>query len=141
MKAKITLYGHSFCPQVRPVRAVLEHNGVVYDYVDIRKDDTGRLRVKEINGGNESVPTLVFADGSTLTEPSRESLLAHLDSLGYGLTPLSTSDRILIQLGNPLISIFGAGLLISGWIVDALPIVSLGIFLGLLPFIVRIFRK
>ncbi|MCJ7569326.1 MAG: hypothetical protein MUO58_17575 [Anaerolineales bacterium] len=62
--------------------------------VDIREDKAGRLRVKEINAGNESVPTLEFADGSTLTEPSQERLLAHLASLGFDLTPLSSSNRI-----------------------------------------------
>ncbi|MGB2894726.1 MAG: glutaredoxin domain-containing protein [Anaerolineales bacterium] len=126
---------------MRTVRAALKHSGVVYDYVDIRKDNAGRMRVKEINAGNESVPTLVFADGSTLTEPSREILFTHLESLGYDLTPLSTFERILIQLENPLISAFGAGLGIAGWVADALPVVVVGAFLVVLPIVVRIFRK
>jgi mycoredoxin len=141
MTKKVILYGNSFCPQVRPVRATLEHSGVAYDYVDIRKNEAGRLRVQEINAGNESVPTLVFADGSTLTEPSRVTLLAHLDSLEYGLTPLSTFDRILIKLENPLISAFGTGLVIAGWVVGVFPVVGMGIFLVALPFIVRMFRQ
>lgn len=33
--------------------------------------------------GNESVPTLLFPDGSTLTEPSVGELKAKLESLGY----------------------------------------------------------
>ncbi len=123
------------------VRATLKHSGVEYDYVDIRKDNAGRLRVKEINAGNESVPTLVFGDGSTLTEPSRETLFAHLESLGYGLTPLSTLERILIHLENPLISIFGTGLGLAGWVADAIPVVIVGAFLVILPFVVRVFRK
>ena len=114
---------------------------MAYDYVDIRKDEAGRLRVQEIHAGNESVPTLVFADGSTLTEPSRVTLLAHLDSLEYGLTPLSTFDRILIQCENPLISAFGLGLVIAGWVFDASPVVGMGIFLVALPFIVGMFRQ
>jgi len=126
---------------VRTVRAALEHSGVDYDYVDIRKDNAGRSRVKEINAGNESVPTLVFADGSTLTEPSREILFAHLESLGNELTPMSTFDRILIQLGNPLISTFGMGLGIAGWVGNALPVVGVGAFLVILPIFVRKLRK
>ena len=141
MAKKVILYGHSFCPQVHPVRATLEHSGVAYDYVDIRKDEAGRLRVQEINAGNESVPTLVFTDGSTLTEPSQVILLAHLDSLEYGLNPLSAFDRILIQLENPLIRAFGLGLVIAGWVVDAFPVVGMGIFLVALPFIVGMFRQ
>jgi hypothetical protein len=42
--------------------------------VDIRQDEAGRARVREINAGCESVPTLVFPDGSTLTEPSPHAL-------------------------------------------------------------------
>ncbi len=141
MAKKVILYGHSFCPQVHPVRATLEHSGVAYNYVDIHKDEAGRSRVQEINAGNESVPTLVFADGSTLTEPSRVTLLAHLDSLEYGLTPLSSFDRILITFENPLISAFGVGLVIAGWVVDAFPVVGMGIFLVTLPFIVGMFRQ
>ena len=40
------------------VRATLKRNDVEYNYVDIRKDNTGRLRVKEINAGNDSNRTL-----------------------------------------------------------------------------------
>lgn len=126
---------------MRTVRAAFEHSGVDYDYVDIRNDNAGRLRVKEINSGNESVPTLVFADGSTLTEPSREILFAHSESLGQDLTPLSTFDRIIVRLENPLISAFGLGLGIAGWVAGALPVVGVGIFLVVLPIAVRAFRK
>jgi len=97
--------------------------------------------VIEINAGNESVPTLVFTDGSMLTEPSRKVLMAHLESLDIGLAPLSSSDRILIQLRNPIISFFGVGFTIAGWMADAVPVISLGVFLIALPFIVRIFQK
>ena len=141
MKAKIILYGHRYCPQVRPVRALLEQSGVTYDYVDIRTDEDGRMRVKEINAGNESVPTLEFSDGSTLTEPSQKSILTHLGSLGYDLPPLATFDRILIQLINPQIIVFGVVLVLSGWVLDVLPLVAVGVILVLLPFIVRFIRK
>jgi hypothetical protein len=99
------------------------------------------LRVVEINAGNESVPTLVFADGSTLTEPSRKALMARLESLNIGLAPLSISDRILIQLRNPIISIFGVVFTLAGWMVEALPVISLGVFLIVLPLVARIFQK
>ena len=112
-----------------------------YDYVDIREDEAGRLRVKEINDGNESVPTLVFGDGSTLTEPSSAVLFSHLESMGQDFAPQTTSDRLFILLGNPLISAFGMGLGIVGWMVDSLPVIILGFFLIVLPIVVRNFRK
>jgi hypothetical protein len=38
--------------------------------------------VETINGGYLSVPTLVFPDGTTLTEPSNPELLAAITKLG-----------------------------------------------------------
>ena len=87
------------------------------------------------------MPTLLFADGSTLTEPSQESILAHLDSLGYDLIPLSTSDRFLLQLESPQITVFGAVFVLFGWVMEVLPLVAFGVFLVVVPLILRFFRK
>jgi len=62
MTKKVVVYGHRFCPQVRPVKSTLERSAVPYEYVDIHQNEAGRMRVQEINAGNESVPTLVFED-------------------------------------------------------------------------------
>ena len=48
---------------------MLRRSKARYAYIDIRRDAQARDRVREINNGYESVPTLVFPDGSTLTEP------------------------------------------------------------------------
>ena len=80
---KIILYGHAACPQMPAARAMLNQSNAPYEYVNIRQDDEARQRVREINSGYESVPTLVFPDGSTLTEPSAGALRARLQSLGY----------------------------------------------------------
>ncbi|HEY1011098.1 MAG TPA: glutaredoxin domain-containing protein [Herpetosiphonaceae bacterium] len=81
----IMLYGHAACPQVPPVRGLLARAKVPYEYVNIRKDESAAARVRAINNGNESVPTLVFPDGSTLTEPSTGELTARLEALGYAV--------------------------------------------------------
>lgn len=83
MTDKITLYGHATCPMLPPVKAMLDRSSAPYDYINIRRDDEARERVREINNGYESVPTLVFPDGSTLTEPSSGALKQKLESLGY----------------------------------------------------------
>lgn len=133
----ITVFGHRFCPQVHSIRAALDHIGLDYDYIDIRKNDSGRQRVKEINQGFESVPTLVFSDGSTLTEPSKDALYTHLHALGFRLDPPTTKDRIKRYLGNPFISVFGVGLVIGGGGFRSLPVVVVGVFLVLMPLVVR----
>jgi mycoredoxin len=83
MSEKIILYGHRRCPMVAPVEAVLQYSRADYQYIDIDLSSSGRLQVLEINQGNASVPTLVFPDGSSLTEPSRSTLKAKLRELGF----------------------------------------------------------
>ena len=86
MSSPIIVYGHSMCPVVPMVKALLEHSAIEYTYIDIHTDEAARLRVKEINGGYESVPTLVFSDKSTLTEPSMRVLRSKLIAIGYEVT-------------------------------------------------------
>ena len=81
--SKIILYGHSACPGVGPVKNMLKHAEVEFEYVNIFQDVEAAARVRTINNGHESVPTLVFPDGSTLTEPSMWELKSKLESLGY----------------------------------------------------------
>ncbi len=80
---RIIVYGHPSCLMVPPVMGVLKQASVVVDYVNIRQDPQAAQRVREINTGNESVPTLVFPDGSTLTEPSTGELVTKLEAMGY----------------------------------------------------------
>lgn len=80
---KITLYGHATCPNVAPIKGLLKLSKVEYDYVDIHKDRAAAEIVRTINDGYESVPTLVFPDGSTLTEPSTNAIKAKLAEFGH----------------------------------------------------------
>jgi mycoredoxin len=67
---KIKLYGTSWCGDTRRTRIFLETNHIDFEWIDIDNDSVGAKRVEEINNGYRSVPTLVFPDNSTLTEPS-----------------------------------------------------------------------
>jgi mycoredoxin len=62
---------------------VLDQANIEYEYINIYDDQAARERVRQINRGYESVPTLVFPDGEALAEPSRRELEAKLKSLGY----------------------------------------------------------
>ncbi len=100
----VTVYGRPACPMVPPVLNALESAGVPYEYVDIRQDLDARVRVREINNGNESVPTLEFPDGSTLTEPGLGVLRNKLSQQGYSTGDLeSVGARIGFTLRNPMI--------------------------------------
>lgn len=74
----ILLYGTSWCGLSRRTQRLLDQKEVAYRFIDIDKDPVGEKTVREINGGFRSVPTLVFPDGSTLTEPSTGELLDRL---------------------------------------------------------------
>src|SRR5215216_3017754 len=83
MQDAIMVYGHPTCPNLGPVKGLLTQSKVKFEYIDIHQDDAAAARVRTINHGNESVPTLVFPDGSTLTEPTVGELQSKLESLGY----------------------------------------------------------
>ena len=79
----IILYGHPTCPNLGPVKGLLTQSKVKFEYIDIHQDSVAAARVRTNNNGNESVRTLVFPDGSTLTEPTVGELQSKLKSLGY----------------------------------------------------------
>ena len=82
-KQKIILYAHPACPTVYPVQGMLKQAQADFEYINIYEDYDAREHVREINNGYESVPTLVFPDGSTLTEPSERQLRRKLQQMGY----------------------------------------------------------
>lgn len=107
MPEKILVYGHPACPAVPPVRAMLAQAKVAYEYINIRQDGQAAAHVRTINGGNESVPTLVFPDGTTLTEPSISVLKHKLEAMGYRVGPLAW------LLGNGWLLIIGVFILFA----------------------------
>jgi mycoredoxin len=78
----ILLYGTSWCPHTTAARQCLNRHNIAFIWYDIEQDDEGRVFVEKVNRGNRSVPTIVFADGSILVEPSIAELEKKL-----GVTP------------------------------------------------------
>jgi mycoredoxin len=107
MTEKITVYGHPTCPGVGPVKGLLRQSRVDFEYVDIHQDSDGAAKVRAINNGNESVPTLIFPDGTTLTEPTVADLTTKLASLGYKVGALAW------LIGNSWRLIIAAGILLA----------------------------
>ena len=97
----LLVYGHPACPGVPPVKAMLTQAKVPFTYVNIHQDAQAAALVRSINQGNESVPTLVFPDGSTLTEPSANELKHKLEAMGYqiGLLAWVLGNSWLIVTG------------------------------------------
>ena len=54
---------------------------VDYTIIDVEADPSASEKVIEINGGQRSIPVIVFPDGSHMTEPSDIDLKAKLELL------------------------------------------------------------
>jgi mycoredoxin len=75
------MYSTQWCGYCQRLKTVLKSVGVAYDEVDIEQDPAAAEFVGSVNGGNQVVPTLKFADGSTLTNPGVKEVKAKLAQL------------------------------------------------------------
>jgi mycoredoxin len=81
MTTEIKMYGAEWCGDCRRSKRFLDSNNVTYEYIDVEADPSASDKVIEINGGQRSIPVILFSDGSHLTEPSDNDLKAKLESL------------------------------------------------------------
>ncbi|MGZ4511797.1 MAG: mycoredoxin Mrx1 [Mycobacterium sp.] len=80
--AELTVYTTSWCGYCHRLMTALKSNGIAYDTVDIEQDPAAATFVSSVNGGNRTVPTVKFADGSALTNPSLAQVKAKLAEVG-----------------------------------------------------------
>jgi mycoredoxin len=71
---QVTLYTRPWCGGVMRVKRWLDQRGVPYTEIDISKDQEAAHLVEELNGGHQSVPTLVIDGQHAATEPSTAEL-------------------------------------------------------------------
>jgi mycoredoxin len=74
----VTMYSTVWCGYCRRLKSQMEREGISYVEVDIEHDEAAADLVMNVNGGNQTVPTLVFPDGSALTNPSIAQVKAQL---------------------------------------------------------------
>jgi mycoredoxin len=74
----LTMYTTNWCGFCTRLKASLGGEGIDYAEVDIELDDGAADLVMSVNAGNRTVPTLVFADGTALTNPSVAEVKAQL---------------------------------------------------------------
>ncbi len=75
------MYGAEWCGDCRRSKRFLDANNVEYVYIDVEADEAASEKVIEINGGQRSIPVILFEDGTHMTEPSDNDLKAKLESL------------------------------------------------------------
>jgi len=67
---KPLVYGTTWCGDTKRARRFFDENKIEYEWIDIDQNKEAGKLVEQINGGFRSVPTIIFPDGTTLTEPS-----------------------------------------------------------------------
>ena len=74
----ITMFSTTWCGYCRNLKGQLEREGIPYREVNIEDVEGTAELVASINGGNQTVPTLIFPDGSTATNPSLADVKSRL---------------------------------------------------------------
>ncbi|NCC36542.1 MAG: NrdH-redoxin [Chloroflexia bacterium] len=74
----ITIYGAFWCGDCRRAKKFMDERGVLYTWIDIDHHPDAVVEVERLNRGMRSIPTIVFADGSILVEPSNAELARKL---------------------------------------------------------------
>jgi len=78
--APLTIYSTTWCGSCKRLKSQLDRVGIGYVDIDIEKDSKAAAIVARVNKGNHTVPTVVFADGTALTNPSVADIAERLIS-------------------------------------------------------------
>ncbi len=70
MSDKVTMYSTPWCGYCQRLKAQMGREGIEFNEVDIEQDPVAAEFVMGVNSGNAVVPTLVFQDSTTRTNPS-----------------------------------------------------------------------
>ena len=70
MSGQLTMYTTPWCGYCRNLKRQLARDGIEMVEVDIERDEAAAEFVMSVNGGNQTVPTLVYTDGTAQTNPS-----------------------------------------------------------------------
>lgn len=73
-----TMYSTQWCGYCKRLKSDLQRAGVEFTEVDIEHDAESAALVEKTNNGNQTVPTLIFSDGTSMTNPSLSKIKEHL---------------------------------------------------------------
>lgn len=74
----ITMYSTGWCGYCRRLKSQLDSAGIGYVEINIEEVPGAAEFVEQVNGGNQTVPTILFPDGSAATNPSLAEVRARL---------------------------------------------------------------
>ncbi len=67
---QLTMYSTQWCGYCQRLKAQLGREGITFTEIDIEHDAEAAALVEKVNGGNRTVPTVVYRDGTAVTNPS-----------------------------------------------------------------------
>ena len=72
------MYSTTWCGYCRRLKMQLDQVGIDYLEIDIERDEDAARFVEGVNKGNQTVPVVLFPDGSTATNPRLGQVQARL---------------------------------------------------------------
>jgi mycoredoxin len=84
VSAPLTMYTTQWCAFCKRLKAQLARDGIEMTEVDIERDPAAAEYVMSVNGGNQTVPTVLFPDGTALVNPSAAQVKAQLAAIAAG---------------------------------------------------------
>ena len=84
MSGQLIMYTTPWCGFCRNLKKQLARDGIEMTEVDIEQDPAAAEFVMSVNGGNQTVPTLVLPDGTTLVNPSAAQVRERLAAVTAG---------------------------------------------------------
>ena len=82
--SELTMYSTTWCGYCKRLKVALKAKGIGYTEIDIEDEPDAAKFVQSVNGGNQTVPTVKFADGSTMTNPSIRDVEGKIAELAVG---------------------------------------------------------
>jgi mycoredoxin len=79
--SSFTMYSTRWCGYCHRLKSQLDREGITYDVVDIEQQPEAAAIVEKANNGNQTVPTLVYSDGTAQTNPSLKQVKEKVASL------------------------------------------------------------
>ena len=76
----VTMYSTTWCGYCRRLKSQMDREGIAYTEVNIEDAPDAADFVMRINGGNQTVPTVHFPDGSAATNPSLAEVKARISA-------------------------------------------------------------
>ena len=84
MSGQLIMYTTTWCGFCRNLERQLARDGIEVTEVDIERDPAAAEFVMSVNGGNQTVPTLVLPDGTTMVNPSAAQVRERLAAVSAG---------------------------------------------------------